>query len=90
MKEEKKDELMENFQYFKDYLGDKVEKGEKLGMDDSSLTKYAKKIADYLAKNEVPRNREEYLLNEMWNVANEDERDKIAHVLVKLTDRTNN
>ncbi|PKR77194.1 DUF3243 domain-containing protein [Halalkalibacillus sediminis] len=89
MKEEKKDEIMQNFQYFKDYLGDKVEMGEKIGLDDDQLTKYAKKVADYLAKQEKPRNREEYLLNEMWNVANEKERENIAHVLVKMVDRTN-
>ncbi|MCF6136488.1 DUF3243 domain-containing protein [Pseudalkalibacillus berkeleyi] len=89
LNEEKKDEIMENFQTFKDYLGDQVHKGEKLGLGEEGLTKGAKRVADYLAKHEEPRNREEKVLNELWNVANEDERKHMAHVLVKLTDETN-
>ncbi|GGF26624.1 hypothetical protein GCM10010954_27100 [Halobacillus andaensis] len=89
MSEDKKDDIMQNFQTFKDYLGDQVQKGEKLGLGEEGLTKGAKRVGDYLAKNEEPKNREEKVLNELWNVANEDERKHIAHVLVKLTDETN-
>ncbi|MBM7553506.1 DUF3243 domain-containing protein [Thalassobacillus pellis] len=87
--EEKKDEIMASFSQFRDYLGDKVEKGEKMGLSEEALTKNAKRVADYLAEHEEPRNREEKLLNEMWNAANEDERKHVAHVLVKLADETN-
>ncbi|MFG6150075.1 DUF3243 domain-containing protein [Halobacillus sp. B23F22_1] len=89
MSEDKKEDIMQNFQTFKDYLGDQVQKGEKLGLGEEGLTKGAKRVGDYLAKNEEPKNREEKVLNELWNVANEDERKHIAHVLVKLTDETN-
>ncbi len=89
LSEEKKDDIMKSFTAFRDFLGDKIETGEKLGMGEDALTKNAKRIADYLAKHEEPRNREEQLLNEMWNVANKDERDHLAHLLVKLADRTN-
>ncbi|MFD1019124.1 DUF3243 domain-containing protein [Thalassobacillus hwangdonensis] len=85
MGEDKKDDIMQNYESFKNYLGDKVHKGEKLGMDDEQLTKGAKRVADYLAEYEQPRNREEKVLNELWNVANEEERKHMAHVLVKLT-----
>ncbi|WP_377890767.1 DUF3243 domain-containing protein [Alkalihalobacillus sp. R86527] len=89
MNQDKKDDILENFQQFKDYLGDQVHKGEKLGLGEEGLTKGAKRVGDYLAKHEDPRNREQKVLNELWNVANEEERKSIAHVLVKLTDETN-
>ncbi len=89
MSEDKKEDIMQNFQSFKDYLGDQVHKGEKLGLGEEGLSKGAKRVGDYLAKHEDPRNREQKVLNELWNVANEEERKHMAHVLVKLADQTN-
>jgi hypothetical protein len=69
---------------FKSYLGDKVSKGEKLGMNEEQLAKTAQKVADYLAKHEEPRNREENLLHELWKVGNEEQQHHLAHMLVRL------
>lgn len=88
MNPEKKEEILENFNRFKQYLKDKVELGEKMGLDEHQLAKAAEKVANYLARNEEPQNREQHLLKEMWMVANDEERHKLAHVLVKLVDRT--
>lgn len=85
---EKKDEILDNFNRFKSYLKDKVELGERMGLNEHQLATAAEKVANYLARNEQPQNREQHLLKEMWLVANEDERHKLAHVLVKLVDRT--
>lgn len=84
MDEEKKDEVLANFETFKKYLGDKVSKGEKLGMNEEQLAKTAQKVADYLASHESARNREEKLLQELWKVGNEEEQHKLSHMLIKL------
>ncbi len=84
MGEEKKDEVLASFETFKKYLGDKVSIGEKLGMDEEQLAKTAQKVADYLANHESARNREEKLLQELWKVGNEEEKHKLAHMLVKM------
>jgi hypothetical protein len=89
MNEDKKEEILEQYDSFKNYLGDQVHKGEKLGLGEEALSKGAKRVADYLAEHEEPRNREQKVLNEMWNVANKEEREHMAHVLVKLADQTN-
>jgi hypothetical protein len=68
MSEEKKEDILSSFEGFKSYLGDKVSKGEKLGMNEEQLAKTAQKVADYLAKHEEPRNREENLLHELWRL----------------------
>ena len=86
---EKKEDILQNFDRFKDYLGDQVSKGEKLGLGEEALAKGAEKVADYLAKNEEPRNREEKLLQELWKVGDKDQRHQLAHLLVRLAQSTN-
>ncbi|MGG1397674.1 DUF3243 domain-containing protein [Bacillus salipaludis] len=75
---------LENFNEFKSYLHNKISVGKKLGMNEEQLAKSAEKVADYLAKNTEPQNREEVLLQELWKVGNEEEQHKLAHMLVKL------
>lgn len=81
---EEKEAILENLNEFKSYLNDQLEKGKKLGLSDEFLAKGAKFVADHLAKNEEPRNREQKLLQEMWKVADEDAKKHIAYVLVKM------
>lgn len=84
MSEEKKEDILSSFEGFKSYLGDKVSKGEKLGMNEEQLAKTAQKVADYLAKHEEPRNREENLLHELWKVGDTEQQHHLAHMLVRL------
>lgn len=87
---EKKEEILQSFDRFKDYLGDQVSKGEKLGLGEEGLAKGAERVGDYLAKNEEPRNREEKLLQELWKLGDKDQRHQLAHLLVRLAQSTNN
>jgi hypothetical protein len=89
MSREQKDEILEGFNSFKDYLGDKVSKGRKLGLSDEALAIGAKKVAEYLSNHEEPKNREQKLLNELWEVSDEEEKKHLSKVLVKLTETTN-
>lgn len=89
MDDEKQDEILQHFGQFRDYLGDQVQKGEKLGLGEDGLAKGAKRVGDYLANNKEPKNREEKLLQELWKVADEDERKTLGRLLVRFTDETN-
>ncbi|MTH54374.1 DUF3243 family protein [Bacillus mangrovi] len=84
MDSEKKDRIMQDFDQFKSYLADKVHMGEKMGLNEEQLAKAAEKVSDHLARKEEPRNSEEYLLNQLWNVADKEEQHALAHMLVKL------
>ncbi|TMW70132.1 DUF3243 domain-containing protein [Alteribacter natronophilus] len=90
MSPEKKDEILQSFNEFENYLGDKVKKGEKLGLGEEQLAKGAERVAEYLKNHEDPRNSEEKLLQEMWKVADDDEKHQMAHVLVKLVQKDGN
>ncbi|ARF18895.1 DUF3243 domain-containing protein [Sporosarcina ureae] len=84
MGNEKKDQILQNFNHFKGYLADKVEKGENLGLSDEQLAKTTTFIADYLSRHEEPRNREQYLLQELWDSGSKEEQHSLAHMLLKM------
>lgn len=82
---EKKDDILDNFKRFKMYLSKKVEVGEKMGLSQDQLAQAAEKVANYLARNEEPRNREEKMLKELWLCATEEqERQAIARCLIRM------
>jgi RNA binding exosome subunit len=81
---EEREQILQNFDAFKEYLGKRIAMGESIGLSEEQMAKIAEKVADHLAANEEPRNREEKLLQELWNVGKEDERHMLAHMLVRL------
>ncbi|WP_454190684.1 DUF3243 family protein [Paenibacillus sp. Marseille-Q7038] len=81
---EQKEDILESFDAFKQYLNKRVSLGESLGLNEEQLSKVAQKVADILAAKEEPRNREEKLLQELWNVADPDEKDTLARILVRF------
>ncbi|WP_257349415.1 DUF3243 domain-containing protein [Pseudalkalibacillus decolorationis] len=81
---EERDDILQNFDSFKEYLGKRVRLGEKMGMSEEKLAQAAEKVASYLAENEDPRNREEKLLHELWHAGNKEQQHMLAHMLVRM------
>lgn len=79
-----RDKILGNFEEFKQYLHKRIKFAEKFGLSEEQLAKGAEKVADYLAANEEPRNREEQLLQELWKAGSQEERHKLAHMLVRM------
>lgn len=84
LNDETKDDILENFNQFKRYLAEKVELGENLGLSEEKLAKTTELVANYLAKHENPRNREENILMELWNSGSKEEQHTLAHMLLKM------
>lgn len=84
----KKDQILNDFESFKSYLNRRIAIGESLGLSEEQLAQVAEKVADYLAAHEDPRNAEENLLRELWKVGEQDERHKLAHMLVRLAQQS--
>ncbi|PLT33718.1 DUF3243 domain-containing protein [Bacillus sp. V5-8f] len=80
------EDIVSNFEIFKKYLHRRLDVAQNIGLNEEQLTKIAQKVADYLSDKVEPRNREEKLLQELWNVGNEEERQHLAHMLFKLVD----
>ncbi|TSB47568.1 DUF3243 domain-containing protein [Alkalicoccobacillus porphyridii] len=84
MSSDQKQDILNSFDEFQNYLSDKINKGEKLGLSENQLAKGAERVAEYLKNHEDPKNTEEKLLQELWKVSDDDEKHHLAHVLVKL------
>lgn len=80
------DEILGNFDEFKNYLSKRIQLGKTAGLNNEELAVTAQKVADYLADKVEPRNREEQLLKELWKVGNKEEQHMLAHMLVKLAE----
>ncbi len=85
--DEKKEDILANFNHFKQYLNSKVEIGEKMGLSEERLAQITEKVANYLAKNEEPKNREEYVLHQLWSVGEKEERHMLAHMLLRMVQK---
>ncbi|MFX3616687.1 MAG: DUF3243 domain-containing protein [Sporolactobacillus sp.] len=77
-------QAIENWERWKDFLGDKVEQAEKLGMNEQTLEIFAKKIGDYLSRNVDPKTEQERVMSDLWRVADDSERHNLARLMLKL------
>lgn len=72
---------------WKKTLGAAVDLGESVGMSEKTITNIAEKIGTFLSNNTHPANDEERLLKEMWDAADEDDRNVLAKLVVRITDK---
>lgn len=76
--------VLDNFDQWKDFLGNRLEQAEGDGIDQNTISNIAYEVGDYLAKQVQPQNEQEKLLQELWKVASEEEQHAIANMMVKL------
>jgi hypothetical protein len=76
--------VLDNFEQWKGFLGDRLKQAQQEGMSSQVISDIAYQIGDYLAKQVDPKNPEERVLADLWNVADEQEQHAIANVMVKL------
>lgn len=76
-----------NWRDWKQTLGGAVDLGETVGLSDETITKMAEKVGTYLSNNVDPRNPEERLLKQMWDAAEDKDREVLAKIIVKMTDK---
>ncbi|TCT26702.1 uncharacterized protein DUF3243 [Melghiribacillus thermohalophilus] len=81
--------VLDNFETWKDFLGDRLNQAENQGLSREELSDLAFEIGDYLAKQVDAENPEEAVLRDLWEVANNDERHAIANMMIKLVENEN-
>ncbi|GAK01995.1 hypothetical protein JCM19037_195 [Geomicrobium sp. JCM 19037] len=79
--------VLENWEHWKSFLGDRLESAEDDGLSHDVVSDVAFEVGDYLAKEVEPQNEQERVLKDMWNVADEQEQHAIANMMVKLVQR---
>ncbi|MFD2613070.1 DUF3243 domain-containing protein [Paenibacillus gansuensis] len=76
--------VLSSFDGWKKFLGDRVEAAHKAGMNDDTIANLAYEIGEFLDERVDPKNDEQRVLKELWDVGNEQERHVMAKLMVKL------
>ncbi|MGG3738579.1 DUF3243 domain-containing protein [Aeribacillus pallidus] len=76
--------VLDNWQQWKHFLGDRLEQAEKAGMSEQVISDLAYQIGDYLANKVQPKNEQEKVLADLWSVASEQEQHTLANMMVRL------
>jgi hypothetical protein len=78
--------VLDNWDQWKNFLGDRLNQGEQQGLSEGAVTNLAFEIGDYLAKQVEPQNDQEKVLADLWSVASDQEKHAMASVMVKLVE----
>jgi len=76
--------VLHNWDEWKNFLGDRLNQAKDAGLDQNVITDLAYQIGDYLANQVDPKNEQERVLADLWSVADEQEQQAIANIMVKL------
>lgn len=76
--------VLTSFDTWKQFLHDRVQAAESIGVSEDQISKLAYKIGDFLADKINPENVQEKLLKDLWSVADQNEQKTIAKLMVKL------
>ncbi|WP_067932194.1 DUF3243 domain-containing protein [Alicyclobacillus kakegawensis] len=78
--------VLENFDRWQEFLGDQVNKAHAMGMSEDQVTAVAKKMGDYLANKVDPKNEQERLLKELWDVGDDQDRMALARMMIRMSE----
>jgi hypothetical protein len=79
--------VLSNFDQWKEFLGDRVDQAVEAGMTKEKISNVAYRVGEYLAEKVDPKNEQERLLQEMWNVSNDEDRHALARMMVNLVSK---
>ncbi|NHN28315.1 DUF3243 domain-containing protein [Paenibacillus agricola] len=76
--------VLKVFDRWKQFLNERINQAEHAGMKEETINKLAFQIGEFLSDKIDPENKEERVLKELWDVADEQEKRTIAKLMVKL------
>ncbi|CEG26862.1 DUF3243 domain-containing protein [Bacillus sp. B-jedd] len=76
--------ILDNWKQWEDFLADRLHQAQDEGVSKNVISDLAYQIGDYLANQVEPKNEQERILSDLWSVADKDEQQAIANMMVKL------
>ena len=76
--------VLDNWKQWEDFLADRLHQAQNEGMSEGAISTLALQIGDYLAEQVEPKNEQERILSDLWSVADKEEQQAIANIMVKL------
>lgn len=80
-------ETLKSWSKWKETLGKAVDLGETVGLSNNTINNIAERVGTFLSNNVDPKTDEERLLKELWDAADEKDRDVLAKLIVRITDK---
>lgn len=79
--------VLETFGKWKSFLAERVQQAKQAGMTEETINNIAFQIGEFLDKQVDPKNVEEQLLKELWDVGDVEERKVLAGLMVKFVEQ---
>ena len=79
--------VLSTFEKWKSFLSEKVEQAKSSGMGEEMIEKLAFQIGEFLDNKVDPKNDEERVLKELWDVGDTADRKTIARLMIKLVEK---
>ncbi|MEX1028940.1 MAG: DUF3243 domain-containing protein [Paenibacillaceae bacterium] len=79
--------VLSTFEKWKSFLSERVEQAKSSGMGEEMIEKLAFQIGEFLDNKVDPKNDQERVLKELWDIGDKDERKTIARLMVKLVEK---
>ncbi|MCL6571217.1 MAG: DUF3243 domain-containing protein [Bacillus sp. (in: Bacteria)] len=76
--------VLDNWKQWEDFLADRLHQAQNEGMSEGAVSNLAFQIGDYLSSQVEPKNEQERILSDLWSVADKQEQQAIANIMVKL------
>lgn len=76
--------VLSSFESWKHFLSERVAQGKNMGMTDDMISNLAYEIGEFLDEKVDPKNEEQRVLKEIWDVGDDQERKTLARMMVKL------
>lgn len=80
--------VLTNFETWKHFLADRIAQAKKMGLGEDTIANLAYEIGSFLDEKVDPKNDEERVLKQLWDVGDEAERKSIAKMMVKLAEQS--
>ncbi|URN93474.1 MAG: DUF3243 domain-containing protein [Candidatus Pristimantibacillus lignocellulolyticus] len=80
--------VLDQFESWKDFLKDRVAQGKTLGLSEETIANLAYEIGSFLDERVDPKNNEQAVLKQLWDVGDDSDRHAIAKLMVKLAEKS--
>lgn len=79
--------VLDQFESWKKFLKDRVAQGKNMGLSEDTISNLAYEIGSFLDERVDPKNEEQAVLKQLWDVGDENDRHTIAKLMVKLAEK---
>lgn len=80
--------VLDQFENWKKFLKARVEQGKSMGLTEDTINNLAYEIGSFLDERVDPKNEEQRVLKELWDVGDDQDRHTIAKLMVKLSEQS--